>query len=90
LKKYTPLLIFEEFWEELGMLKISLCWDICPLSFIFLFLSLFFRAPTPLFGYMDRGSSKRDTWSFIALQKGLAMDEGKFLMLTPSVGVEQF
>jgi hypothetical protein len=67
-------MIFEEFWEELGMLKISLCWDIYPLSFIYLFplsflllfLSLFFRAPTPLFGYMDRGSSKRDTWSFIA------------------------
>jgi hypothetical protein len=39
---------FEELWGELGMLEISLCWDICPLSFIFLFLFFFFRAPKPL------------------------------------------
>jgi hypothetical protein len=44
LKKYTPLLIFEEFWKELGLLKISLCWEICPLSFIF--LSLFLEHPS--------------------------------------------
>jgi 8-oxo-dGTP pyrophosphatase MutT (NUDIX family) len=51
LKKYTPFLIFKEFWEELGLLKISLCWDIRPLSFIFLFplsflLSFFSKHPS--------------------------------------------
>jgi hypothetical protein len=49
LKKLIPLLNFEEFWGELGMLEISLCWDICPLFFYFYFpLLSFFRAPKPL------------------------------------------
>jgi hypothetical protein len=58
---YTSL-DFEEFWRELGMLEISLCWDICPLSFIFLFL--FFQSTQASFGNIDGGSNK-NIWSFI-------------------------
>jgi hypothetical protein len=96
LKNYTPLLIFEELWRELELLKIHLCWDICPLAFIFLLLSFFFfslsfflnRAPKSLLEILMEVVTK-GYLELYWITKGLAMNEGKFLMLTPSVGVEQ-
>jgi hypothetical protein len=95
LKKYTPLLIFEEFLERTWLFKISLCWDICP-CFYFSFSSLF----SSFFSlFSEHPSLFLDIWIEVVVKgilgalcvtKGLAMDEGKFFMLTPSVGVEQF